>query len=231
MPPFTHTAPRGRAGRRPPVPNLEGLDLLLRRSGIRLNERALEQLWRYHSLLRERNWDQDLTRLIGFETMVTKHYVDCLIVGHFVRLPSPLLDIGTGAGFPGIPLKIRYPQLEVVLAEPRPRRVAFLNEAIQVLGLKHTRVFDHKVVSASFTEPVQGIITRALEPMDKTLMRTTASLVPGGMAVFMKGPGADPELKGVRDRFKGRFLLELDQAYSLPHTPHQRRLIVWRKQS
>jgi 16S rRNA (guanine527-N7)-methyltransferase len=208
---------------------MEKMDALLRKSGIRLGELAVKQLWRYHNLLRLRNVGNELTRLIGFETIVIKHYVDCLIVGNLVRLPSPLVDIGTGPGFPGIPLKIRYPHLKLILAEPRPKRVAFLREVIQELGLKDTEVFEHRVVSQSFTVPVQGAITRAVETIDKTLLRTSGSLVEGGQLIFMKGPNVDDEIREVRRRFGKQYDLITDQPYTLPHTNHHRRLVVYQK--
>ncbi len=221
--------PRHRPGFQTAAPSMESMDTLLRKSGIRLSEPQIKQLWRYHNLLRLRNVGNELTRLIGFETIVVKHYVDCLIVGNLTRLPSPIVDIGTGPGFPGIPLKIRYPELKMILAEPRPKRVAFLREVIQELGLKDIEVFEHRVVSASFTTPVQSVITRAVETMDKTLLRTTASLVPGGQLIFMKGPNADEEIRDVQHRFGDKFELALDQRYTLPHTEHHRRLIIWNK--
>lgn len=210
-------------------PSKEALDGKLKRSGITLNPAQLDLLWRYHNLLRSRNQGRELTRLIGFDTIVTKHYIDCLIVGDHLRLPSPILDIGTGAGFPGIPLKIRYPNLHLILGEPRPKRVAFLKEVCTMLKFKNWEVFDHKVVSRSFQKPVPGIITRAVETIDKTCLRTSACLGEGGLLIFMKGPGVDPELKEVQKRFPGEFRVKLDKAYRLPHTPFDRRLVVLEK--
>ncbi len=182
-------------------------------------------------MLRERNQDRDLTRLIGFETIVTKHYIDCLLIGKMYPLLSPILDIGTGAGFPGIPLKIQNPELEITLAEPRPRRVQFLKEAIKKVGLRHVTVFDHKVVSRSFSRPVQAVITRALETIDKTCLRTSACLIKGGELILMKGPSVDEELRDVLKRFKNHFRLKEDMSYTLPYTPFERRLIVLEKLS
>lgn len=227
---FRPNQPRPGEGYRPDArPTIESLDFLLKRSGISLEKRALNQLWSFHNLLRARNFDRDLTRLIGFETIVTKHYIDCMLVGQMHQLASPILDIGTGAGFPGIPLKIQNPNLEITLAEPRPRRVEFLNEAIQKVGLKGAKVFEHKVVSQSFSTPVNAVITRALETIDKTIMRTSACLVKGGELVLMKGPSVDEELAAALKRFKNIFRLKKDRAYSLPFTSHERRLIVLEK--
>ncbi|MCB9254089.1 MAG: 16S rRNA (guanine(527)-N(7))-methyltransferase RsmG [Bdellovibrionaceae bacterium] len=211
------------------APSAESLNQILSQSGIRLSRGQLDQLWRYHNLLRKRNQDRDLTRLIGFETIAVKHYVDCLLIPKMVRLEGPLLDVGTGAGFPGIPLKIFLPKLHIILAEPRPRRVAFLEEAIELLGLKGIEVFPHKVVSRSFQKPVRGVITRALETMDKTFLRTSGCLLPGGKIYFMKGPNVDEEIGEVRTRFAKEFRLSGDKAYNLPRTPHQRRLVTWEK--
>jgi 16S rRNA (guanine527-N7)-methyltransferase len=193
---------------------------LLEKASIRLLGHQLQQLWRYHNLLRKYNETRELTRIIGFENTVIKHYVDCMIVGQYVKLPSPLVDIGTGAGFPGIPLKILFPHLELTLAEPRPKRIEFLQIVIQTLGLKNTRVFEHRVVSRSFQEPMAGAITRAVETIDKTILRTSACLSEGGRLIFLKGPNVDPELKEMQRQ---------DTAYSLPGTRHNRRLVVLEK--
>ena len=112
----------------------------------------------YHQFLRENNKDLDLTRLIGFETMAQRHYADCMILHGFMqgKWPSPLVDVGSGAGFPGIMIKLMSPKTRIVLAEPRPRRVDFLERAIKELKLKDISVFPHKVTSRSLTEPMAG---------------------------------------------------------------------------
>ncbi len=171
----------------------------------------------------------ELTRLVGFETIVMKHYVDSMIVADLVKLPSPLVDVGTGAGFPGIPLKIRLPGLRLVLAEPRPKRVAFLHEAIRELGLEGVDVFPHKVVSRSFTRPMEAAVTRAVETMDKTILRTSGCLGAGGRIYFWKGPAVDPEITLVRRRFGASIEVERDEHYRLAGTPHERRLVVVRR--
>jgi len=202
---------------------------LLKRSDIKLNKEQTHQLWTYHNLLRARNTDQELTRIIGFEPIVIKHYVDCMIVGKFIEIPSPIVDVGTGAGFPGIPLKIRYPHLKITLAEPRPKRIAFLKEVIHSLKLRNIEVFEHKVVSRSFRTPMKAVITRAVETIDKTMLRTSGCLEVGGKLIFLKGPAVDPEISDVRKRFGEHFKLVTDKKYQLPHTGHSRRLVVYEK--
>ena len=100
----------------------DSLVALVERCGLRLTPAQYDQLWAYHGMLRAANADLNLTRIHNFENMVLKHYVDSLLVLNFLEPPSPLLDMGTGAGLPGIPLKIARPGLEVILAEPRGAR-------------------------------------------------------------------------------------------------------------
>jgi 16S rRNA (guanine(527)-N(7))-methyltransferase RsmG len=199
---------------------------LLDAADLRLDATAFDRLWAYHELLRRRNHDRDLTRIVAFRSMVIKHYIDCMLVGTLVELPSPLLDVGTGAGFPGIPLAIQNPSLSIVLAEPRPRRVEFLHEVIAALGLRSVEVFPHRVVSASFRRPVRGTITRALETMDKTLLRTSGCVRAGTRQVFMKGPAVDPELELVRTRLSADVRVVQDIRYRLIDPEHERRLVV-----
>jgi len=211
-------------------PTFEGLQQMLHASKAELTPEGYRQLWAFHQLLRARNEDGDLTRLRAFESMVTLHYADCILVAKKLgaKLPSPLLDIGSGAGFPGIPLKIAAPHLELILCEGRARRVAFMDEAVAALGLQGIHTHCGKVY-ASFAEPVQGIITRALEKIPVTLARVRAFVPPGGLCVFMKGPHCDEEIAEARRDLGSAFQLEDDLAYTLPFSTHDRRLVTFRR--
>ncbi len=106
-------------------PGPEALAAILKRCGIMLEGGAIEKLWRYHRLLRRANVELNVTRIHNFENMVLKHYVDSLLVLKYLELPSPLVDMGSGAGLPGIPLKIARPEIQMILAEPRGRGPRF----------------------------------------------------------------------------------------------------------
>jgi 16S rRNA (guanine527-N7)-methyltransferase len=202
--------------------------LLFERSGLRLSEDQYRHFWAFHNLIRRNNDDLDLTRIRNFESMVIKHYVDSGLVPRLIDLPSPLLDIGSGAGFPGIPIKIVQPETEILLSEGRKRRAAFLTEACRSLGLTGIRVYPHRV-SGDFEQPVGGVITRAVETISETLNRVASFLAPGGQAIFMKGPNCEPEIDHALSRPDGDFSLKRDVPYTIPGTPHRRRLIVFMK--
>lgn len=211
-------------------PGLPSLVEWFERSGLSLTQRQFEQLWRYHRLLRERNTELDLTRIYQFDSMVQKHYIDCVLVARLLdwQIPSPILDIGTGAGLPGIPLKITCPETDFILAEGRQRRVRFLLEVVDTLGLKGIEILGRKI-QASFDRPVGAVITRALESIPKTLGRVSRCLVPGGMAIFMKGPHCDSEIQAALELHPPGYRLLQDIPYAIPHSPHRRRLVIFER--
>src|SRR3954451_3222599 len=122
------------------TPNRSSLQSIIEDCGIHLSPGQYDQLWTYHTLLRSANAELNLTRIHNFENMVLKHYVDSLLVLKFEELPSPLMDMGSGPGLPGIPLKIARPDVEMVLAEPRGARAEFLDEVCKRLGLQGVEV-------------------------------------------------------------------------------------------
>jgi 16S rRNA (guanine(527)-N(7))-methyltransferase RsmG len=213
-------------------PGLPSLRKWFERSRLPLSEKQVQQVWQYHNLLRKKNAEYDLTRIYQFDNMVQKHYVDCVLVAKLLEwdLPSPLLDIGTGAGLPGVLLKIACPETEIILSEGRHKRIAFLHEAVQALGLRGMEIFEGKIYP-SFSRSVNGVITRALESIPKTLDRVMHCLLPGGRAIFMKGPGCEEELEAALDLFRTRYKLSKDLSYTIPHSSHHRRLIVFKRLS
>jgi 16S rRNA (guanine527-N7)-methyltransferase len=203
---------------------------LFSRNGFDLTPRQLDQFGAYYDLLVEHNDSLDLTRLRTFEDIVVKHFIDSIYFTEYVEIPSPLIDIGSGAGFPGIPLKIFIPGLRLILSEPRKKRASFLEMVVQRLHLSGVQIYPHMVTELSdFT--VQGAITRALEPIDETLTRVSHFLPRGGRVIFMKGPEANADLKSISDVNRSTYYLESDLGYRLPFTDYERRLIVFAKES
>ena len=149
------------------------------------------------------NAELNLTRIHNFENMVLKHYVDSLLVLEFTELPSPLIDMGSGPGLPGIPLKIARPEVEMVLAEPRGARAEFLRAVVHRLRLEGVEIFANKI-GPRYPRQVAGIITRAVAAIPETLDRVAHALAPGGRMLFMKGPDCAAEIARRRRRTRTR---------------------------
>ncbi len=198
---------------------------LFRRSGIELDDHKLDLFYRFYIELVEKAPNADLTGLVSFEDIVVKHFIDSVVITKYVDLPSPLLDIGTGAGFPAIPLKIVRPKLKIYAAEGRKERVGFLMETIERLGLDGIEIYPLNVRD-NLPFKVRGVVTRALEPIAETLQRTAPFLKEGDSVIFMKGPSAEGEVKASGEEVERLFSLKDDISYTIPGTEYRRRLVL-----
>lgn len=109
----------------------------LERLGIILSERQIEQFLKYYEMLVEWNQMINLTAITEYEDVMKKHFVDSvsLIKAYDVSKESTVIDVGTGAGFPGLALKIAFPEMKVTLLDSLNKRIQFLNAVIEELGL------------------------------------------------------------------------------------------------
>ena len=168
----------------------------------------------------------NITRIITEEEVYLKHFYDSLTIAKVVDLNKvdTLCDVGTGAGFPGIVLKIVYPNLKVTLIDAILKRVKYLNEIIKELELEnieatHVRGEDHK-------EKYDVVTARAVANIEKLLTYTMHLVKDNGVFIAMKG-NIDKELtKEVFSKINSKYKLEKVDKFLLPKEKSLRSLVV-----
>lgn len=138
---------------------------------IILTENQAQQLVRFYEMMIEKNKVMNLTSITDFQEVVEKHFMDSLMVNHVVRFTGTesVIDVGTGAGFPGIPLKIIFPDLELVLMDSVNKRLKFVDEVIEELNLK-------KITTVHARAEDMGNQKEYREKFDYCLSRAVANL-------------------------------------------------------
>ena len=116
----------------------------LEKLDLKLTEEQIEKFYNYMNLLIEWNKKINLTAIVEPKDIILKHFIDSLTIVKYIKKGETIIDVGTGAGFPGIPLKIVRDDLKITLADSLNKRINFLNEVINKLDLKnietiHTR--------------------------------------------------------------------------------------------
>lgn len=163
----------------------------LKKIGIILNDNQLNQLERYYESLVEKNKVMNLTGIVEKEEVYLKHFYDSLTIVKSIDLNkiSNLCDIGTGAGFPGLVLKIVFPQLKVVLLDSLNKRVDFLNNVINTLNLKNIEVIHTRAEEYALSHRNSFDVTtaRAVANLSILLEYAIPMTKVGGYFIALKG--------------------------------------------
>lgn len=199
--------------------------------GIKLSKEQAEKFFNYMNLLLEWNEKINLTAITEEKEVIVKHFVDSLTIAKYIPEGASLVDVGTGAGFPGIPLKIIREDLKITLLDSLQKRINFLDVVIKELNLENIDTIHARVEefgkNSKYRESFEVATSRAVANLS-TLTEYLLPLVKvGGIAICMKGSSVEEELETSKKAInvlggKVSNVFEFD----LPKTDIKRNLVI-----
>jgi len=201
--------------------------------GIDLSPQQLATFRRYLDELWDWNRHINLTGLTRRERIVIELFLDSLIPVPFLPDRGSLLDVGSGAGLPGLPLKICKPELKVHLLEPNAKRVSFLNHVIGLLGMEGIEVIRGRIErdrSLLAPEGYDVVTARALADLDQIIVWCGPVLRPDGQLIGFLGQQGERELERRWNSFIKQDLEPVrTKTYLLPQRESKRTVVILRK--
>ena len=198
----------------------------LAKLGIYPTKKQLDQLNQFYKLLIEWNQKLNLTRILTEEEVYLKHFYDSLTIAKVVNLNQihTLCDVGTGAGFPGIVLKIMFPHLKITLLDALQKRVNYLNEIINQLNLN--QIVALHIRGEDYSETFDIVTSRAVANIEKLVTYTMHLTNENGKMIAMKGD-IDKELTNdVKAKLSKKYDVLQIEKFDLPKDQGKRSLIV-----
>ena len=201
---------------------------------IMLNEKQLDKFYLYMELLIQWNEKINLTAITEPKEIILKHFVDSMTINKYIGKDESLVDVGTGAGFPGIPLKIIRDDVNVVLVDSLNKRINFLNEIIKKLNLNKIKTVHARAEEfgrmKEYREKFDNVTSRAvanLATLSEYLMPLTNI---NGKCICMKGSEVKEEIDNGKNAIKilGGKIENID-TFKLPNSDINRNVIIIKK--
>ena len=212
----------------------EELEKYLDVLNIELKEEQIKQFYDYMNLLIEWNKKINLTAITEPKEIILKHFVDSLTISKYINKKSKLIDVGTGAGFPGIPLKILRQDIDIILVDSLNKRIKFLDEVIEKLSLDNIKAFHGRAEEVGRNKEYREKFDYATSRAVANTATLSEYLIPlikkNGKCIYMKGPDIDQELEEGKKAIcvLGGKILNKEE-FTLPHSDIERTIIIIEK--
>ncbi len=202
--------------------------------GVDLDEKTIESFDLYLKELLKWNQKINLTAIRSEKGIIQKHFVDSFSVYPYLYKNSSVLDIGSGAGIPGIPLKIVQPTLEMTLIDSTRKKVDFQRHVIRILGLKGIEAIHGRVQDKEILRTLGGrfdlTLSRAFSDLRTFLLLSLPFLKEKGIAIAMKGEVDDRNVRLLTEAERARYRLEKSILLTLPFSSFKRTILLFQKQ-
>ena len=201
---------------------------------IMFNEEQYKKFYKYMNLLLEWNEKINLTAITNKEDIILKHFIDSLTISKYIDKNSKLIDVGTGAGFPGIPIKIYRDDLEITLLDSLNKRINFLNEVIKELKLENIVAIHGRAEEIGRNKKYREYFDVATSRAVANLSTLSEYLVPfvkeDGIIISMKGDNIEEEQEEAKRAIKvlGAKIKKIDK-FELPKSDIKRSLVILKK--
>ena len=201
---------------------------------IEFNDKQIKQFYTYMNILLEWNEKINLTAIIEPKDIILKHFIDSITISKYIKENCNLADIGTGAGFPGIPLKIIRPDLNITLVDSLNKRIKFLDEVISQLELKeihtvHSRVEDFGK-NKKYRENFDYVTARAVANLSVLSEYLIPLVKLNGTCICMKGNEVNEEIINSKNAINvlGGKIVSVDE-FKLANSEFNRNIIIINK--
>ena len=201
---------------------------------IKINDEQIKRFMNYMNLLLEWNEKINLTAITQPEEVKLKHFVDSLTVLKYINDDDKVIDIGTGAGFPGIPLKIMNENTKITLLDSLNKRINFLNIVIETLNLRNIQAIHGRAEEIArnklYREKYDVAVSRAVANLSTLTEYMLPFVKVGGKCICMKGANVNEELERAQNAIKelGGEIKRVDNFY-LSDNDNERNIIVIKK--
>ena len=206
----------------------------LKEFNIKINDEQIKKFMNYMNLLLEWNEKINLTAITQPEEVKLKHFVDSLTVLKYINDDDKVIDIGTGAGFPGIPLKIMKENTKITLLDSLNKRINFLNIVIETLNLRNIQAIHGRAEEIArnklYREKYDVAVSRAVANLSTLTEYMLPFVKVGGKCICMKGANVNEELERAQNAIKelGGEIERVDNFY-LSDNDNERNIIVIKK--
>lgn len=203
--------------------------------GIDLSEKQILQFLQYYELLVQKNKVMNLTAITEFKDVIIKHFVDSLTLARIYSLKNEkVIDLGTGAGFPGIPLKIIYPDIEITLFDSLKKRLNFLDEVIVKLNLQKIKTLHGRAEDfgrdIKYREKFDVCVSRAVARLPVLLEICIPFVKRDGYFIAYKSGNIEEEINASQNALKKlKTEVSIKDTFLLPDTDMKRTLLLLKK--